>query len=422
MMDNIPLPPFQGGIERGHPLTPFQGGMLEVSMSESIRLETDGLGKDTKIDREARMIKGFQVMRAGPAKGHGFDIDDTTLDQLVDAGKRLDKGARGHLGHSSFLGPDSLTTYLGRARNFRRDGDTVRADFQFAQAADSMPGALGGATAIMNLAEEDPDAFGASVVILGWREEEEDGRKLRIGSLHAVDWVGEPAATSGVFSEGSSSSHNPSKGELTRALEWCKRLLGREVQEPEGGEWPQNAGEGLPAQQELTMATAQTMDLSALSVDQIRQQRPDLVAALREEVKGEVRPEVLDEARKAEREQLKKHIETIKEYGNAERFEECLTALAEEEDEASLIKRMLRAEKEAREEQLAAKREQTDKTKVAPAAMPSEELTDVDALVQAELAEMKKYDETADEVEAFSRVCAKYPSLDDQLNGAKSRK
>lgn len=370
--------------------------------SHQIRLEMPGLGKDTKVDRDARMIKGFQVMRKGSAKGHGFEIDDTTLAQLLEAGQRLKTGARGHLGHGSFLGPDSLMTYLGRARNFRRDGDVVRADFQFSPAADNMPGCPGGATAILDLAEDDPESFGASVVVRGSIEEEDEGRKLRIGSLSAVDWVGEPAATTGVFSEDSF------------AKRFYKWLVGQgaESEAVEQGAAP------VPAQEELTMATGmQTLDLSAISLEQIRQQRPDLVAALREEVKQEVRPEVLEEAAKSERERLSAHIAVVKEHGNPERWDECLTALAEASDEATLCKRLMSAEKKAREEQLSARREQTAHTRVAPAAAPTDgETSELNHLVQAELAEMRRWNEEATEEEAFASLCKKRPDLDELLN------
>ena len=165
---------------------------------ETFTLQAHALGRDAKVDRDARIIYGFQVMRAGHVKGRGYDIDQTTLDQLVQAAQKLEHGARGHLGHDSPIGPDPLMAYLGRSKNFRRDGDVVRADFHFASV--TMPAVQGGADAIMALAEDDPDAFGASVVVRGSIEEDNEGRKLRIGSLGAVDWVGEPAATSGVFS------------------------------------------------------------------------------------------------------------------------------------------------------------------------------------------------------------------------------
>jgi hypothetical protein len=39
-----------------------------------------------RVDRENKIIRGYSVMSLGEAKGHGFAVDETTLEQLVSLG------------------------------------------------------------------------------------------------------------------------------------------------------------------------------------------------------------------------------------------------------------------------------------------------------------------------------------------------
>jgi len=106
----------------------------------------------------------------------------------------------------------ALGTFLGRVKNFKRDGDIVRADLHIDPTAHKAPdGNL--ADYVMSLAESDPDAFGSSMVI-HWDEEyrkEKDGTLskdkngkdlpplIRVKKLNEVDIVDDPAANDGLF-------------------------------------------------------------------------------------------------------------------------------------------------------------------------------------------------------------------------------
>lgn len=164
------------------------------------------------VDRENKALMGFVVAELGEAKGHGVDLDETTLDQLMEAGNGITGGAKMRFTHPN-MSSDGLGKYLGRARNFRRDGNLLRADGFLGRSSFVTPnGDLG--SYVMDLAEEDPDAFGASVAIRAEREQrlEKDGTPkkgpdgnpllpvLRVKKLHAVDVVDQPAATSAMFS------------------------------------------------------------------------------------------------------------------------------------------------------------------------------------------------------------------------------
>jgi hypothetical protein len=174
-------------------------------------LRTPTVKSKVGVDRENKMLRGFVVAQIGEAKGHGADLDETTLNQLMELGNAVDGGSKMRFTHPN-MSNDGLGKYLGRAKNFRRDGDLLRADGVLGASSFKSPhGDLG--SYVLDLAEEDPEAFGASVAMFADLEErldEEkkplkgaDGKKLppvfRVKKLHAVDVVDQPAATNAMF-------------------------------------------------------------------------------------------------------------------------------------------------------------------------------------------------------------------------------
>ncbi len=158
-------------------------------------------GSPLSVDTEAGVIFGAAVMTCGPAMGHGFSVDMTTLQQTCDLGNAmLDGGAKCHMAHPQTQADGSLADQvdkiIGRIRNFRIEGDVLRGDLY-----------VGGYTAdrdyILKLAMEDPAACGLSCVftfdvvpVLG-----ADGMPLpdgglvaRVDELFQIDLVGSPAA------------------------------------------------------------------------------------------------------------------------------------------------------------------------------------------------------------------------------------
>lgn len=172
-----------------------------------------GLEDASGVDRNSDLIRGYAVISKGMARGHGMEIDDKTLDQVVALGnsrKRL--GIKSRFGHPS-MSSDALGTFLGRSKNFRRDGDVVRADLHLDPTSHDTPsGDLG--RYVIDLAESDPQAFGSSIVFKGEAEKRlekdgtaqkgKDGKDLpplaRVKELHASDIVDSPAANArGMF-------------------------------------------------------------------------------------------------------------------------------------------------------------------------------------------------------------------------------
>jgi len=185
-------------------------------------------GIKDKIDRKNNVIHGYSVISTGEAMGHGVMIDETTLEQVNDLGNAAKKGLKSRFGHPN-MSHSAFGTFLGRSKDFRIDGDRVRADLHVDETAFNSPkGNLG--KYVLDLAESDPDAFGASVVIEmeevyilnedGTRKTDKEGNELlplaRVKTLYASDIVDEPATGDSLF-EFFSDSVKPS-AEVTQFL------------------------------------------------------------------------------------------------------------------------------------------------------------------------------------------------------------
>jgi len=143
------------------------------------------------------VIRGASLISAGPALGHGFEIDATTLDQIA----ALSESVPGRWTHGSFF-TDGLGTHLGRWKNVRREGDRVVGDFVFSATAKNVrPEGLSvdAPTYLMDLAEHEPDVLGVSAVLdLTRFEQLDDGRRMaRVKKVARADYVADPAANEG---------------------------------------------------------------------------------------------------------------------------------------------------------------------------------------------------------------------------------
>ena len=163
------------------------------------------------VDRENEIIKGFAVVTKGITHDRRGEFDDAELNRLVKMGNEKEIGLKSRFGHPN-MSVTALGTFLGRVKNFRKDGDVVRADLHIDETAHDTPdGDL--ANYVMSLAESDPDAFGSSMVI-NWEpefrfvkddepEKDEKGDPLppfiRVSKFREVDIVDHPAANNGMF-------------------------------------------------------------------------------------------------------------------------------------------------------------------------------------------------------------------------------
>ena len=182
-------------------------------------LTRDQLGK-SRVDWEKGIVYGYAVITRGEALGHYAWIDEVALKQVVALGNAAAAtGIKCRFTHPD-ISADGLGKFLGRAKNFRLDGEIVRADLHMSDVADDSPdGKLG--TYVMKLADNDPKAFATSIVFMhddgaeerhrvehsdrkgAFKSPDPDNvnnyRHIRLAELQASDVVDEPAANPGGF-------------------------------------------------------------------------------------------------------------------------------------------------------------------------------------------------------------------------------
>ena len=165
-------------------------------MFDSELLTLRALPGTGRVNAEARTITGCLVMRIGPARGHGVEIDATTLAEVVRLGNDAQDGIKCRYGHPSPHVGDALGSFLGRFKNFRLDGDAARADLHLSEAADPAK-----VQHVLAMAAKEPDMVGLSVVVEAERKQRKNGGApvLRVTRLHAVDVTDEPATGAGMF-------------------------------------------------------------------------------------------------------------------------------------------------------------------------------------------------------------------------------
>ena len=160
------------------------------------------------VDAEEGILRGVAVATKGPALGHDMELDSEFLDSLVMAGNLKSAGIKSRFDHPN-ASSTSMGSFLGRTKNFRREGDVVRADLHLSDAAKHSPqGDLHHYT--LKLANDEPDMFGMSIVFSGTSVEQLDAdgnpiegapKLARLEKFLASDVVDDPAANpDGVFS------------------------------------------------------------------------------------------------------------------------------------------------------------------------------------------------------------------------------
>lgn len=129
-------------------------------------------------------------MSLGEARGHDLVVDETTLAQIVECGRRARK-VQVKYDHKS-----GVTAIAGHLTNFRLAGDKAVADFHLLKTHEETPKTLEKALTM-------PECFGLSAAFSGPEHGEKIGGKkyARCTELLAVDCVTNPAANpTGLFS------------------------------------------------------------------------------------------------------------------------------------------------------------------------------------------------------------------------------
>ena len=119
-------------------------------------------GVDVGVDTNQRKIMGAKVIELGSLNdSRNLIVDEETLGQVLMLGNAPNKGIKVRYTHPRDK-EDGIGKHLGRATNFRRDGEAVYADIALASVAFSNPDGNYGQY-ILDFATEDPEAFGLSL-------------------------------------------------------------------------------------------------------------------------------------------------------------------------------------------------------------------------------------------------------------------
>lgn len=139
------------------------------------------------IDLEKNAILDVIMCEVGDAKGHGFAVEQSFIDAVAAAGKKM-KEVKCNLGHNW----DNLGKQLGRFKNIRVHENHVKGDLYFYNAADNSPLAPGMAQWVKDLASEDASALNCSIVFYtaGYYQKDENGLEVKVWEYNADDmWI-----------------------------------------------------------------------------------------------------------------------------------------------------------------------------------------------------------------------------------------
>ena len=171
-----------------------------------------------RVDKEGGIIRGVSVMTVGPALGHTYKaedgkelpvfIDQTTLEQTKACAETYSGGVKVKADHRS--GIFDVTGYL---RNFRIEGDVLRADLHILATDDNRD-------KLLEMAETIPDTFGLSVFTVGPYDVKNGMALDRCTEILSCDLVTEPAANpQGLFERGAEDTAKSAEGVIAGFVE-----------------------------------------------------------------------------------------------------------------------------------------------------------------------------------------------------------
>lgn len=155
------------------------------------------IATNERVDSKAGIIYGVSVISIGEAVTHDVWIDSTTLEQIVELGKKAgNDGIKVKMKHEGKEANSPLISIVGALKNFRKDGENARADLHYLTSDDTFDKA-------MEMAQKQPKDFGLSISSKLFEIESiSDKDFFRIKSLESVDLTSDPAANAnGLFSK-----------------------------------------------------------------------------------------------------------------------------------------------------------------------------------------------------------------------------
>lgn len=141
-----------------------------------------------KVNRESSTVYGVSIITEGEAKGHGLQIDHTTLEEVMACAQQYENGLKVKLDHGS-----GVAAIFGTVDNFRIQNNKLLGDLHILESHPQH-------NFILDLIENQPDTLGFSIHFKGNDREIDGVRFASCDEIFSCDLVGEPAANpSGVF-------------------------------------------------------------------------------------------------------------------------------------------------------------------------------------------------------------------------------
>src|SRR5207244_3247087 len=113
------------------------------------------------VDEGAGLIRGAALMKIGEARGWGFLIDAMTLKQVAGLINSADGGVKMRFKHPD-MAADDLGDVIGKVKNARIVGDTLRGDVALGDYATVLPGLGDVRSYLLKRAMSDPSGLGLS--------------------------------------------------------------------------------------------------------------------------------------------------------------------------------------------------------------------------------------------------------------------
>ena len=145
-----------------------------------------------QIDEENGIIRDVVMAQVGPAKGHGYWLEQGFIDRLVEYDQKHhgEKGLKARFGHPA-MSDTTMGKQMGYFRNFRvREGDAV-ADLHLLESANLSPSNPGMREWMFSMAKEAADFVMSSIVFRTFSFYQYDPEDDQRVDLEVNDW-GEP--------------------------------------------------------------------------------------------------------------------------------------------------------------------------------------------------------------------------------------
>ncbi|MFY0628701.1 MAG: hypothetical protein JXR07_20580 [Reichenbachiella sp.] len=120
-----------------------------------------------KVDEDNGILYGVTLCQVGEAKGHGLHLEQEFVDDCAAYGAKhhAKLGMKSRFGHPS-MSNETLGTEMGRFKEFRVEGEQLKADLHLLESSNLSPTQPGMKDWMLSMASEDPAMIMCSIVFV----------------------------------------------------------------------------------------------------------------------------------------------------------------------------------------------------------------------------------------------------------------